>query len=208
VSSATIAQARRRTEPTATAAPRSASNAWWGMVTLVATEATLFAVFIASYFYLRWHTPGSWPPDGLKDPKLLVPAVMTVILVSSSFPVYWAERGIRHGRQLQLRVGLAITILLGATFLALQSWEYTEIARKEYTPRTDAYGSIFFTITGAHGAHVAVGLLLLLWALVMAWRGHYDIHRHQGVQLAALYWHFVDVAWLVIFLSLYVTPRL
>jgi heme/copper-type cytochrome/quinol oxidase subunit 3 len=208
VSSATIAQARRRTEPTATAAPRSASNAWWGMVTLIATEATLLAVFIVSYFYLRWHTPGPWPPDGLKDPKLIRPAVMTVILVSSSFPVYWAERGIRQGRQLQLRIGLAITTLLGASFLGLQAWEYTEIARKEYTPHTDAYGSMFFTITGADGAHVAVGLLLLLWSQAMAWRGHYDIRRHQGVQLAALYWHFVAVAWLVIFPSVYLTPRL
>ena len=208
MSSATIARARQRTEPTATAAPRSASNAWWGMVTLVVTEATLFAVFIASYFHLRWHTAGAWPPDGLPDPKLVRSTVMTAILVFSSLPAYWAERAIRRGRQGQLRLGLAFTTLLGSAFLGLQAWESTDIARNVFTPRTDAYGSMFFTITGAHGVHAAVGILLLLWVQIMAWRGHYDIRRHQGIQLAALYWHFVAAAGLVIFATLYITPRL
>jgi heme/copper-type cytochrome/quinol oxidase subunit 3 len=206
--SSTIARARQYTEPTAVAAPRSASNAFWGMVMLIATEAALFAVFIASYYYLRWHTPGPWPPDELKDPKLLLPAVMTGVLLSSSVPVYWAERGIRQGRQGQLRLGLALGTLLGVAFFALQLYEYHDIAEKEFTPRTDAYGSSFFLITGVHGMHVLAGLLLLLWAQAMAWLGHYDVRRHQGVQLSALYWHFVDAAWIVIFATLYLSPRL
>jgi heme/copper-type cytochrome/quinol oxidase subunit 3 len=208
VSSATIARARQRTEPTATAAPRSASNAWWGMVTLVVTEATLFAVFIASYFHLRWHTAGAWPPDELTDPKLVRSTVMTAILVSSSLPAYWAERAIRRGRQGQLRAGLALTTLLGAGFLGLQAWELTEIAREEFTPRTDAYGSFFFTITGMHSAHLVVGLLLVAWIQVRAWFRAYTPRRHLGVQMATVYWHFVVVVQVAIYATLYLSPRI
>jgi heme/copper-type cytochrome/quinol oxidase subunit 3 len=202
-----VAQARRLTEDTAVAAPRASSNGWWGMMTLIATEAMLFATLIASYFYLRWQAEGGWPPDGLKDPKLLRPAIMTAILVSSSLPMYLGEEGIRRNRPGRLVAGLTGTLLLGGVFLGFQAWEYVEKV-KEYTPQTNAYGSLFYTITGFHGAHVAIGLLLIAWTLWRALRGRFSARRHLGVQATAVYWHFVDVMWVVaIFPSLYITPH-
>ncbi|TML15048.1 MAG: heme-copper oxidase subunit III [Actinobacteria bacterium] len=203
----TVAYARRATEPTTEAAPRSASNGWWGMVLLVATEGTLFAVLLASYFYVRFKTSGGWPPDGIADPKLLRAFVMTVLLTASSFFMYAAESGIRRGRQRALVLGLGAAFLLGLAFLGLQIWETVVVAR-ELTPRTDAYGSLFFTVTGAHSAHLVAGLLLMAWIQVRAWFGVYSQRRHLGVQMAAIYWYFVVAVQLAIFVSLYLTPRI
>jgi heme/copper-type cytochrome/quinol oxidase subunit 3 len=189
------------------APPIGRPTGWWGMLLLIATEATLFAVLLSSYFYLRFQHPGDWPPDGIADPKLLKPAIMTLLLMASSVPVYLGERGIRRGDVRRLRIGIGLTFLLGLGFLILQGFEYRE-KLAEFRPSTNAYSSIFFTITGFHGAHVIAGLLLLLWTQFFAWRGAYRAERHVAVQVAALYWHFVHVAWLVIFTSLYLTPHL
>ena len=203
----TVAYARRTTEPTVEAAPRSASNGWWGMVLFVATEATLFTVLLASYFYIRFKTANGWPPDGIADPKLLRATVMTIVLTASGFVMYAAEAGVRRGRQRALVLGLGATFLLGLTFLALQIWE-TAVVAKEFTPRTDTYGSLVFTITGAHAAHLVVGLLLLAWVQVRAWFRAYTPKRHLGVQMGAMYWYFVVVVQIAIFVSLYLTPRI
>jgi heme/copper-type cytochrome/quinol oxidase subunit 3 len=184
----------------------SRSPAWWGMLLLIATEATLFALLLVSYFYERFEAVGPWPPDGA-DPKLLVPAVMTGLLMLSSIPAYLADSSIRRGEVERLRLYLASTLLLGAAFLALQAWEYSD-ELELLRPQTNAYGSLFYTITGLHGAHVIVGLLLLGWVLLWAFRGRYGAHRHLAVEISSLYWHFVHVVWLFVFLSLYLSPRL
>jgi heme/copper-type cytochrome/quinol oxidase subunit 3 len=186
---------------------RSASNGWWGMVLLIATEATLFAVLLASYFYVRFKTSGGWPPDGIGDPKLLRATVMTGLLSASSIFVHVAEAGIRRGSQRALVAGLAVGFLLGLAFLGLQIWE-TDVVAKEFTPRTDAYGSLFFTITGAHSAHLVAGLALVAWIQLRAWFRAYSPRRHLGVQMAAVYWHFVVAAQLAIFTTLYLSPRI
>ena len=203
----TVAYARRATEPTVEAGPRSASNGWWGMLLLIATEATLFAVLLASYFYVRFKTSGGWPPDGISDPKLARAFVMTVLLVASSFFVHRAETGIRRGDQSALVLGLAIGSVLGLAFFGLQIWETVVVAR-DFTPRTNTYGSLVFTITGAHSAHLVVGLLLLGWVQVRAWFRAYSPRKHLGVQMATVYWHFVVAIQLAIFVSLYLTPRI
>jgi heme/copper-type cytochrome/quinol oxidase subunit 3 len=186
---------------------RSASNGWWAMVLLIATEATLFAVLLASYFYVRFKTAGGWPPDGIGDPKLLRATVMTGLLASSSLFVHAAEAGIRRGSRRALVAGLALGFLIGLAFLGLQIWE-TDVVAREFTPRTDAYGSFFFTITGAHSAHLGAGLLLVAWIQVRAWFGAYSPRRHLGVQMAAVYWHFVVIVQLAIFATLYLSPRI
>ena len=173
------------------------------MALVVATEATFFAFLLFAYFYLASMTVGPWPPDGAPDLKLALPN--TVILILSSGTIWWAEAGIKKGAQAQLRIGLAATLVLGIIFLALQALEYSH---KTFTPATDAYGSLFFTITGFHGAHVFAGLLMNVVIQIWAWLGHFTARRHLAVSNVVLYWHFVDVVWIVVFVSLYLTPRL
>jgi cytochrome c oxidase subunit III len=187
--------------------PAGRPTGWWGMVMFITTEATLFAALVASYFYLRFQSTPEWPLGGIKPPELPLPLVMSAILLSSSLPMAWADRGIRDGRVGRLRLGLAVTFLLGVTFLGLQSYEYT-VKLEEFTPTTNAYGSLFYAITGFHGTHVLVGLLLILFVQVRAWLGHFGRGRHLHVQTTAMYWHFVDAVWVVIMLSLYIGPHL
>ncbi|HYZ91048.1 MAG TPA: cytochrome c oxidase subunit 3 [Actinomycetota bacterium] len=192
--------------------PEHASGArslgWWGMVLLIATEATLFGLLIATYFYLRFRSGPVWPPDGIPKPELQLVLVMTAILWSSSLPVHLADRAIRKGGQGMLRAGLLIGSVLGFAFIALQfGMEYPH-ALEEFTPSSSVYGSLFFTITGFHGAHVIVGLAMSAWTQVRAWSGAFDEHRHVTVQNFAMYWHFVDVVWLFVLATIYLSPHL
>ncbi|MFE9955119.1 heme-copper oxidase subunit III [Micromonospora sp. NPDC005299] len=196
------------TEALTTELPVGRSTGWWGMVMFVVTEATLFACLLGSYFYLRFQYGGTWPPDGIIKPKLLVPLVMTAVLLPSSLPMVWAEHGIRKGQHRRLRSGLAATLVLGITFLALQASEYAEKLR-EFTMTTNAYGSLFYLITGFHGLHVLVGLTMIGWLLAASLRGgSFGAHRHERVRNAAIYWHFVDIVWAAILFTVYLSPRL
>lgn len=177
---------------------------WWGMALFIATEAALFAFLLSAYFYLR-NSAAAWPPEGIERPHLPLPAINTVILLSSSVPMYWAERSIRRGNDLALGIGLALSFLLGALFLYIQFVEYDMQA---FTFATNAYSSVFVTITGFHAAHVAVGLGVNAYAQVRTWSGHFNERNWIAVQNTALYWHFVDVVWIAIFFSLYLSPYL
>ena len=178
------------------------SPGWWGMVLVITTEAAFFAYFIFSYFYLASMAHGSWPPEG--KPALTLALPNTIILLVSSLTFWWAESGIRHGSQMRLRIGMFLTLLLGIAFLVIQGVEYSH---KHFTPASDAYASLFFTITGFHGAHVAAGLLMNIVVQIRVWLGHFSAERHLAVTNAALYWHFVDAVWIVVFISLYLSPR-
>jgi heme/copper-type cytochrome/quinol oxidase subunit 3 len=180
------------------------STGWWGMVILIANEATLFSSLIASYFYLRFNSP-VWPLDNIKRPELILPAIASVILLSSSVFMQIGEAGIRRGSQGRLKFGFAVAFILAVIFLSIQLFEYS---RSEFTPTTNVYGSLFFAITGIHGMHVIGGLLLNAVIQVRTYLGHFNANRMQGVENATLYWHFVDVVWVVVFLSLYISPYL
>lgn len=184
---------------------RGRSPGFWGMWMLIFTEATLFSILLTSYFFLRFQAP-EWPPDDIPRPELFLVFVMTPILLLSSGPMHWADVAARRGRTGQLKAGLLLTFLMGATFLGLQGYEYVETLR-EFTPRTNVYGTVFFTITGFHGIHVLVGLLMVLWLQVYAWRGAFGRRRHGPVEVVALYWHFVDVVWVAILVSVYLSPH-
>jgi heme/copper-type cytochrome/quinol oxidase subunit 3 len=176
------------------------------MVGLIATEAMLFGSLIASYFYLRFTSGPVWPPDGIPRPSLELPLIMTVILWSSSIPVHLAEHAVKKGRQTRFKICLALGFLLGAVFLAIQLVvEYPEQLH-EFTPQTNAYGSLFYALTGLHGSHVAVGLGFSLWVQVRAWLGHFNEERHVTVQNFTMYWHFVDAVWALVLLTIYLSP--
>ena len=178
---------------------------WWGMLMLILTEATLFAGLLSTYFYLRFTSP-TWPTGDIRRPELLLAGINTIILISSSWPIQMAVRSIRRsGSRARLALGLGIGWVLGVLFLSLQMVEY---ARSDFLPQTNAYGSLFFTITGLHGLHVLVGIALVTVVLIRTWLGHFTQRRYQAVENVVLYWHFVDAVWIFIFASLYLSPYL
>jgi heme/copper-type cytochrome/quinol oxidase subunit 3 len=201
-----VAEQATRPEALATEMPSGRTTGWWGMVMFVTTEATVFAALLGSYFYVRFQSP-QWPPPGIEEPELTKAFIMTVLLLPSSLPVMWAERGIRKGQRWRLRLGLAITLVLGLSFLGVQALEYASNLKK-FTFTTNAYGSLFYTVTGFHGFHVTVGVLMVAWLLAASLRGSFGYKRHERVRLTAIYWHFVDVVWAAILLCLYLSPRL
>lgn len=180
------------------ALPVRSSN-WWGMVWFIATEATFFAFLIAGYVYLRAVSP-VWPPPGTPKAELLFPSINTVILLLSGVPAYFAQGAIRNGNQKGLRVGLLLSALLGAIFLAGQVYEY---ATASFGLTTSVFGAGFFVLTGFHGAHVLAGITMLLVALVMSLGGRFSPEHHFGVEFASTYWHFVDLVWILLFTVLY-----
>ncbi len=175
------------------------STGWWAMLVLIMNEAVIFASLIAAYLYIRFNSP-SWPQDGIARPAMTRPIIMTVLLVAASLFMAFAERGIRGGSLGRLRVGLLIAALLAIAFLAFQAYEYTH---EDFLPSTNAYGSLFYAITGLHGFHVFIAILLNIFIQVRAWMGRFSDRRFQAVQNVALYWHFVDAVWLVIITTLY-----
>jgi heme/copper-type cytochrome/quinol oxidase subunit 3 len=183
--------------------PRARSPGFWGMMLLISTEAALFAYLLFSYFYLGSMAAGPWPPDGPPSLRLVLPN--TLLLLASSGTMYWAESGVKRGAVGRLRIGVVVTALLGLVFLTVQGVEYSN---KAFTPATSAYASLFYVITGFHGAHVAVGVLMMAMIAIRAFLGHFGRYRHEAVTNVAWYWHFVDVVWLCVFSSLYVAPYL
>jgi cytochrome c oxidase subunit 3 len=179
------------------------SSGWWGMITLIATETALFAYLLFSYFYVASQNGGAWPPGG--PPKLDLAIPGTVVLIFGSVTMWWGEKGIRAGRRNQLLAGLGASVLLGLAFVVLEGIEWS---RKAFTPRTDAYGSLYFTVTGFHLTHVLVGVLMLIMLFVWTLLGYFGVRRHSTVSIAVVYWHFVTAVWAAVFLTFYVSPYL
>ena len=171
-----------------------------GMFLFIASEIMLFGSFFTAYFFVRVANHQPWPSPGLHLP-VFVAGMNTIILVTSSFTVHWALQSIKRGNRTGLQAGLTLTFLLGLTFLLTQLREYSRIG---FAPYTDAFGTIFYCLTGLHGAHVFVGLLLLLASTVRSYRGHYSADAHLGVEIPGIYWHFVDVMWIVVYTTVYI----
>ena len=181
------------------------STAWWGMVVLIMTEATIFASLLASYFFLQAASK-EWPLDGIEAPELSKISWMTVVLLGSSGPMFWAEHGIRKGKEGQLKAGLIMVILMGLSFFAfLTLYEYPELT---FGIKDNAYASIFYLTTSFHGAHVLGGLIMLSVVLMKALQGKFSAERHVTVQVVGMYWHFVDAVWIFVFSSLYLSAHL
>ena len=170
-----------------------------GMLLFIISEIMLFAAFFTAYFFIRVVLDAPWPAEGDRLP-IETGIANSFILFSSSGTMHWALESARRGNRLGLKLGLLTTLLLGATFLGVQINEYVFL---DFGPDDSAQGTIFYGLTGLHGAHVAVGLLLLGFATVRAFRGHFSREEHRGVEVPGIYWHFVDIAWVFVFSSLY-----
>jgi cytochrome c oxidase subunit 3 len=174
-----------------------------GIYFFIASEIMLFGSFFTAYFFARVvaHN-GPWPPKPYELPVYLA-LLNTLILVTSSFTMHWGLQSIKRNNRAGLIAGLLLTFLLGLTFLLIQAREYTRLG---FSPRDLAFGSTFYGLTGLHGCHVFIGLNLLLFALIRSIRGHYSAEpdRHLGVEIPGIYWHSVDVMWIVVYTTVYV----
>jgi cytochrome c oxidase subunit 3 len=171
-----------------------------GMMLFIISEVMVFGAFFTAYFFIRVVNGVHWPAEGTELPKL-VAGVNTCILVSSSFTVHWALVSARRGNRFGLQAGMLTTFLLGATFLFVQINEYVHIG---FAPHDTAQASVFYGLTGLHGAHVFIGLTLLAMVTIRSFRGHFTPEQHRGVEVPGIYWHFVDVMWIIVFTTVYI----
>jgi heme/copper-type cytochrome/quinol oxidase subunit 3 len=176
---------------------------WWGAICLIVTEASLFGYLLFAYLYSAVIVDGNFLPSPAPGMSLALPA--TLVLLASSAAVWWGERGARTGAKAETRLGFLVAFLCGLGFVVLQVLEWRS---QRFTPRSDAYGSMFFAITGAHLAHLLAGMLALAVVLLWSGLGYFDAKRNAPVLIAAAYWHFVVVIGVAVFVVLYVTPFL
>jgi heme/copper-type cytochrome/quinol oxidase subunit 3 len=169
--------------------------AWWGMVILIATEATLFTALIGTYFYLRFKTP-TWPPDGIPEPKALVPLVLAGVLALTSIPMLLASRAARDGRLAATRLLLLSALVVQTGYFAYSVHDFRSQIEKVPIDQ-NAYTSIYYTLLGADHAHVFIGLLFNVWLLGKIARG-LTLYRVNAAQAITWYWHFVNIATVVV----------
>lgn len=171
-----------------------------GLLTFLGSETLMFGGFFATYLLLRGGAP-LWPPAGT-EVELLLPAINTVVLVSSSFVIHLGNKAIKNNNVSGLRLWYGVTAIMGAIFLAGQIYEYLTLG---YGLTTNIFANCFYLMTGFHGLHVFIGLLLILGVI---WRSrrlnHYSATKHVGVEMAEIYWHFVDIIWIILFTLLYI----
>jgi cytochrome c oxidase subunit III len=171
-----------------------------GMFLFIASETMLFGAFFTAYFFIRVVNGVPWPTPPFHLP-VFVAGVNTAILVTSSFTMHWALQSVKRGNRAGLRGGLVLTFLMGLTFLLTQIREYSRIG---FNTSDGAFATIFFCLTGLHGAHVFIGLSILFIMTVRAFRGHFSPEHHHGVEIGGIYWHFVDVMWIVVYTTVYI----
>jgi cytochrome c oxidase subunit 3 len=171
-----------------------------GMLLFIISEVMIFGAFFTAYFFIRVVTHHPWPAHGTKLP-VAVAGVNTAILVSSSLTIHWALHSIRKGNRFGLKAGMVATFLLGLTFLTIQINEYIHIG---FAPQDSAQGTIFYSLTGLHGAHVFIGLCALAIVTIRSFRGHYSPEHHEGMEVPGIYWHFVDAMWIVVYTTVYI----
>jgi cytochrome c oxidase subunit 3 len=171
----------------------------WGLITFLASESLMFGGFFATYLFFKG-TTAVWPPEGT-EVELFIPAINTIILVSSSFVIHFGDMAIKRNSVGWMRFWYFITAIMGAVFLAGQIYEYMNLG---YGLTTNVFSNCFYLMTGFHGLHVFIGLLLILGVLWRSFRrGHYSATKHTGIEMAEIYWHFVDIIWIILFTLVY-----
>ncbi len=190
-----------------------------GMWVFLASEVMFFTGLIGAYIILRfgagdWALPGIPLEEGGTPLAINLTAFNTFMLICSSVTMVKAFAAIEHGDQKGLRVFLLATVLLGSAFVGIQVYEYMKLAHEgflpvcsaelaEMVPNCGLFGSTFYVMTGFHGTHVSLGVLCMIWVTVKAFRGAYSRENHGGVEVIGLYWHFVDLVWILLFTIVY-----
>jgi heme/copper-type cytochrome/quinol oxidase subunit 3 len=174
------------------------------MVMVIATEAMVFVILIASYLFLR-ASSSQWPPAGIELPKLDLSLPFSFVLWGSSIPIFWVESSIRKDRMDRVRLGLLISFIMGLGFVGYTLYDFNSL---HFGWRDNAYGSIFYTIVGLHLLHVIVGLAMNGIVQIKAWQNKVSPMHHVTVDVFSLYWHFVDAVWLVVFPTLFVSVHI
>ncbi len=199
----------------------------WAMSWFIFSEVMFFAAFFGALFYIRvlsvpeiaspgqaalwdgfkdhWPTAGPAAKDAFTPMHAWgIPAINTLLLLSSGVTVTWAHWGLIANKRQQLIIGLALTVALGLLFISLQAYEYAEAySHMNLKMTTGVYGSTFYMLTGFHGFHVTLGATMLIVILMRSIKGHFTAERHFAFEAVAWYWHFVDVVWLGLFVVVY-----
>jgi len=178
-----------------------------GIFLFIGSEIMLFGSFFTVYFFDRVvNNTHPWPPIDAAtghpfERPWFVALVNTCILVTSSFTMHWATVSVKRGNRAGLQAGMVLTILLGLTFLLTQVVEYHRLG---FNTSDTSFAATFFGLTGLHGCHVFIGLVILTVMAVRAFRGHFSPEHHHGIEVGGIYWHFVDVMWIVVYVTVYV----
>lgn len=183
---------------------RMPSRGMVAMASLITAEASIFTIFVVAYlYYLGRDVSGPKPHDVLE-----IPLWGTICLLSSSGFIMLAEHAIEHGKLAAFRLWWLVTILLGGFFLVDTALEWQKlIVRDHLTIHTNLFGTCFYSLVGLHASHVIVGLLMMLVTLAFALTGHVRAEHAYRVKVLALYWHFVDAVWVVVFTVVYLVGR-
>jgi cytochrome c oxidase subunit 3 len=171
-----------------------------GMWCLITAESTIFLIFVTAYLVYMGKSVSGPTPDQI----LTVPVVTTICLLSSSFTMHWAVAALRKGNQLMFQLFWFITLALGAIFLTgtLREW-HRFIYKENFTIHTNLFGTTFYSLVGLHASHVAVGLIALTTVMILALFGKVKQEHSERCEILAMYWHFVDVVWVVVFTVVY-----
>ena len=181
------------------------SNVILGMLLFITSEVMFFAGLFAAYFNVRANAP-QWPPIEFHDKLHILPFVgpATVLLIISSFTCQVGVWAIRRNDRRGLTRAIAITVILGATFLVMQAIDYATLYSDGVRLDAGTFGTTYYTLTGFHGAHVLGGVLMLSVVLYRSMSGQFSSRHHDMVEAASMYWHFVDVVWILLFSTLYI----
>jgi cytochrome c oxidase subunit 3 len=184
--------------------PGGISSSLLGMVLFIASEVMFFGGLFGAYFTIKAASQ-TWPPQGAPELDARYAAMLTAVLVTSSVFMQLAVYAIRRGDQRWLVRWLTVTLLLGVIFLFMQGYDYYNLGvHEDFRLSSGVYGSLFYTMTGFHGAHVFGGAAFISVVLLRARSGQFTARYHDTVEMASYYWHFVDVVWIGLFSTLYI----
>ena len=172
-----------------------------GMWVFLCSEVMFFTGLIGSYIVLRFATP-LWPPPA-SVLNIPLTAMNTFILICSSVTMVQSLAAISRNDTRKMKLYLCLTLMFGAIFLSIQGVEYWKLVHEGFNPHVSLFGSVFFTTTGFHGFHVFCGVVCIAWCTGKAFLGKYTPEHHLGIETLGLYWHFVDLVWILLFAIVY-----